>query len=744
MDETEIDKLKLRLEKIDNIGKNNNPKTTINQNSTERKYDNDANQPTVENIKKDESIFGSELFLKSSLVFEPNIRIATPSSYILGPDDELILNVYGYSEMKYNLEVNENGEVYIPNVGPIYVNGLSIQQATSKIKSKLASTIYRAINSGQTKININLGKIKSIRVTVIGEAYKPGTYTVSSLTTLYNLLYLCGGPSDMGSFRTIEIIRGNSLYKKADLYDFLTKGDQKDNIILQEGDVIRIPYYQNRVKITGNIKRPGKYEMKENEKVEQLLLFCGSFNELAYKSAATVTRITSKDKKVIDISEAMFSNFAVQNGDEFFINKLQNIFIDKVTLTGAVYRPGNYEAKSSMTIKSLLENAGGILEEAYMDRINIYRLEKGKSLSIFSINLDSIIQNGLDFVLEKGDSVHVYSSFDFKDNQFVVIEGNVRKPGKNKWRENLTIKELLLEAGGINDYGDSTTIEVSRKKKKNTSNALNFDETETFFINVSQKGKLGEELILEPFDIVNVKVVPGVINQRTVIVLGEVLTPGKYNLQKSGDKISDILKRVGGFKASADSTTIFIRRKRNSTFTVSEREMLFQRLLNIDLDSIASNQQLKNELYNEYELITVDLAAILENNNNFENLFLEDGDILTISKSNNLVKISGEVYYPTITPIQKHKSAKYYIKQAGGFTTSARKMKTLIIYPNGKVKPIRSFLGIKKYPRIFSRAEIFVPQKNKENRNKIGPAEMALLVSALGIISNVILTAVKK
>ena len=729
------------VDRLNNVSvAKNNPSIT----HPERRYDESLSVVVMENADKDQSVFGSELFLKSSLVFEPNIRIATPSSYIVGPDDELVINVYGYSEMRYNLDVNENGEIYVPSVGPIYVSGLTLEQATEKIKSKLASTIYRAISSGQTRVQIKLGKIRSIRVTVIGEVYKPGTYTISSLTTLYNVLYLCGGPSNLGSYRQIEVIRANKLIKKADLYEFLCKGIQKDNILLQEGDLIRIPYYENRVNILGSIKRTGKYEMLSGENVENLLSYCGGFNEMAYKGGIVVTRIAEKEKKILEIKDSAFSKFTIRNGDDYYISNLQNVVLDKISITGSVYRPGNYESSTTTSLKSLLEKSGGLLEVAYTDRVNIFRMEKGRQPSILSVNLDSIMNNQLDISLNKSDSVHVYSIFDFKDNQFVTILGNIRKSGRVQWRENLTVKELLLEAGGINDLGDSSTIEISRRKKKSESNTLNYSETETFTVNVSKTSQLGEEIVLMPLDIVHVKVLPGVINQRMIMVVGEVLTPGKYNLQKSGEKITDIIKRVGGFKATADSASIIIRRRKNSVFTIAERELFFKRLMNLEYDSIASNDQLKNELYGEFETISIDLKKILKDNSKFENLNLEDGDLITVSKNNNLVKVSGEVYYPNIVSLRKNKSAKFYIKQAGGFTSDSRKLKTLIVFPNGKVKSVKSFFGFKLYPKITSRAEIFVPQKNKENKNKISAGEWALLVSAMGIISNVVLTALKK
>lgn len=739
MPANQVEKIKERLTEMPPA---NGSKSTPMQ-IKERRYEADPNQNKMVEADKDITIFGSELFLRSSMVFEPNIRIATPSSYIVGPDDELIVSVYGYSEMKYNLTINENGEIYIPNVGPLFVGGSSIEQAENKITAKLASTIYKAIRSGQTKVQVRLGKIRSIQVTVIGEAYKPGTYTVSSLTTLYNLLYLCGGPGNMGSYRHIEIIRGNQLFKTADLYDFLTKGDQKDNIILREGDLIRVPYYLNRVGISGGVKRTGKYEMIAGEDVTQLLQYCGGFIENAYQGSITLTRLAEKEKKVYDIQSVMMDDFLVALGDDYYVSKIQGDLIDKVCVTGSVYRPGNYQVDSNLTIYSLLLKVGGIREDAYQERANIFRIERGKKLSILSVSLDSILNHGVNLDLKKGDSIHIYGVDDFKDKVYVTIFGNVRKTGNIQWRSMMTVKELLLEAGGINDFGDSTTIEISRRKKKAELGKNSYTETETFLVNVSKTGKNGDDIVINPFDIVNVKIIPGVINQRTVMILGEILTPGKYNLQNSNDRITNIIERSGGFKKTADSTSLIIRRKKNSSFTVQEKELLYQRLLNIDHDSISSSQQLRNELYGDYDLIIVDLSIALKNKNKFDNLILEDGDILTVYKKSNLIKVSGEVYYPAIISLKKNKSAKYYIKQAGGFMTTARKVKTLVIYSTGKVRPVRSFFGIKKYPRINSKAEIFVPQKNKENNNRIGLPELALIVSALGIISNVIINTIK-
>ncbi len=736
--DSEITKLRNRLQLI-NPDKKTIKKIEEKSDTVEHHaYDTLSQKIPLQKFKNDETIFGSELFTSNSLVFEPNLRIPAPAGYILGPDDEIVVSVYGFSEKKYDLRVNESGEIYIPNVGPLYVSGLSIEQAGEKIKSKLAATIYRAINSGQTKVQISLGKIRSIRVTVIGQAKKPGTYTVSSLTTLYNILYLCGGPTSMGSYRDIEIIRGNNVKRTADLYDFLVDGNQKDNVILQEGDVIRIPYYKNRVTLSGNVKREGKFEMLESETFRDLLKYSGGFTDNAYRGAVTVIRITDTEKKIIDVAAPQYNTFKTNGSDEYIVRKLQDEFGNRIFISGSVLRPGPYELVSGITIKSLIEKAGGLTRDAYSKRISIFRYLNNKMPTMVAVDLDSVIQFNRDVNLVKDDSVAVHSIFEFNDKNSVSIEGNVRKPGLVPWRENLSLRDLLLAAGGISESGDSSTIEISRRMRNANVEKANHNESRIFNINLTNNNEHPEDVLLEPYDIIIVKTLPGYITQRTVLVLGEVKSPGRYGLQKSGDKISDILKRVGGFKASADSSSITIRRSIKSNLTVAEREKLFQRILNIDPDSLSQHPRLRDELYKTYDLISIDLATALSNPNNSENLTLEEGDILTIDRNTNLVKISGEVYYPTIIPYKKNKNLKYYIDQAGSFTPYARKSGALVIQPDGKAASVKHFLWFKSYPSVSPRSEIFVPQKLKNNRQRLSVGELALIVSALGILANVI------
>ncbi len=744
---TEITKLRNRLQLIlkskQPLQTDNATTNIIGDTTVQHQYDSANSNIPSRIFINDQTIFGSELFTSNSLVFEPNLRIPAPMGYILGPDDEIVLSIYGYSEKQYNLRVNERGEIYIPNVGPILVSGLSIEQAGEKIKSKLASTIYSAIRTGQTKVQISLGKIRSIRVTVIGQAVKPGTFTVSSLTTLYNILYLCGGPTPMGSYRDIEVIRGNEIKRTADLYDFLVEGNQKDNILLQEGDVIRIPYYKNRVTLSGNVKRVGKFEMLDSETFNDLLKYSGGFTDNAYRGAVSIIRITDTEKKIIDLSSSAYNSFKINGSDEYVVGKLQEEFGNRIVVSGSVLRPGPYELEPGITVKGLIEKAGGLSVDAYTKRASIFRIFENKLPTILSIDLDSVLKYNHDVILKKDDSLFVHSIFDFNDKNYISVEGNVRKPGMVQWRENMTLHDLLLSVGGFTESGDSSNIEIARRIKDANITKANHSESELFNIDLTSQAEAQKSFYLQPFDMVIIKTLPGYSQQRSVLVLGEVRSPGRYGLEKSGDRISDVIERTGGFKASADSTSITIRRNIKSNLTIQEKEQLFQRVLNIDPDSLAQNQRLKEEIYKTYDLISVDLATALSDPKSTENLALEEGDVLTVNRTTNLVKISGEVYFPTIVPYKANKSLKYYVEQAGNFTAFARKTGALVIHPDGKAASVTHFLWFKSYPSVTPRSEIYVPQKEKNNRARLGTGELALIVSALGILANVIINLTK-
>lgn len=739
--QSEIMKLRERFLKLGINTKDQLPKDKSlikPQNNEPRAYDKENFEVPVQKVKSDMTIFGSELFDKNSLVFEPNLRIPTPSGYILGPDDELIINVFGFSEKTYNVVVNEEGNIYIPQAGPLFVNGLSIEQASAKIKSKLASTIYKAIKSGQTRVQISLGKIRSIRVTVIGESKKPGTYTVSSLTTLFNLLYLCGGPSDLGSYRKIELVRGNEVKRTIDLYGFLLKGDQKDNVLLQEGDVIRIPYYTARVTLNGYVKHKGKYELVEGESLDKLLQYCGGFSDNAYKSNVTVYQLGETERKIKDVSKSEYGTYKPMSSDSIVVGKILDRYENLLTIKGAVMRPGEFELTNNLSLKELIEKAGGVKEDVYSKRGSISRKNPDNTPSQVSFDIDSVLKGTVNIPLQKNDSITVYSIFDLSVKTDVSIDGLVKRPGTYKWAENISLKDVILSAGGLSEGADTKNIEISRRIENIKLTQLNHIQTE--IINVDLSDSINpQDVLLKPFDVINVRQQAGYTNQRTVTVEGMVINPGKYTLKMSGDRISDIIKRVGGFTANADTTAIVIRRLVKKTQSFEDRKKVFSKLLNIDQDSINASERISEEINKDYDKISIDLVKALHEPKESENMLLEDGDILTVERNSNLVKVSGEVYFPTIIPFKSGANLKYYIQKSGSYTQVARKRGALVIYPDGKAKKVKHFLFFNSYPTVVSRSEIFVPPKSEKNKSRISLGEWSVVVSSLAIIANVII-----
>ncbi|MES2773462.1 MAG: SLBB domain-containing protein [Bacteroidota bacterium] len=742
----EIDKLRMRLSSI-NLD-STTPSGPLREKIVKtpaRRVNMDAAGVPMESFVKDSLIFGSELFSANSLVFEPNLRIATPSNYILGPDDELIIHVFGFSEQTYNLTVNPEGNIYIPNVGPLYVNGLSIDEALGKIKAKLGGTIYKAIGSGQTKVSLDLGKIRTIRVSVIGEARKPGTYLVSSLTTLFNLLYLCGGPTEMGTYRNIQLIRDGHVKRTLDIYDFLTKGDMKDNVRLEELDVIRIPYYVTRVTLSGEVKRQGKFELKPGETLNQLLAFAGGFTDQAYKASVNITQLTEKEKKIADIPAASFTSYQPQSSDIITIGKILDRFANRVNINGAIFRPGDYEMTEGMTLRELIVKAGGLREDAYLQRGIISRVNEDMSPASLSFNVSEVIK-GIDILpLKKEDFITIGSIADMKDKYTVSIEGQVHNPGEFAWKENFTVKDLIFLAGGFSESANLANVEISRRIKDATVGSVQFKQADVTIIDLKNglSGK-DKDMTLQPYDIVSVRSLPGYVQQRSVYVAGEVMNMGKYVLENNNEKLTDLLRRFGGFKSGADSGNITLKRVIRSGLSSEERRDLFQRLMSISEDSLNNNTALRDAIYKNYDIISINLQDAVKNPASTSNLLLEDGDYISVSRSSSLVRVAGAVYYPTLIPHHNGSSMKYYLEQAGGLTENARKNSAMVIHPDGQVATVSKFLFFKSYPTVMPRSEIFVPTKNRNNRNRLSTGEWVAISSVFATLGTLLITAFKK
>ena len=552
------------------------------------------------------------------------------------------------------------------------------------------------------------------------------------------MLYLCGGPTNMGSYRKIEVIRGNEVKRVADLYAFLSKGNQKDNILLQEGDLVRIPYYANRIEIDGNVKRKGKYEVVEGETFAQMLQYCGGFSDEAFKAAVTIYQLTESQQRILDLPQEKYNSYQPLSSDRIFVGKILKDFENKLNIRGAVRRPGEYELSEGITLKELIQKAGGATQDVFAKRGSISRLSENKMPMHLSFNLDSVLSGLTKVELKKNDSVTIYSIFDLTNEKTVYIDGNIKTPGKYLWAENLTLKDVIITAGGLTESGDFDNIEIARRVQNVDINKSNHVQTEIIKIDMADFNS-AKDLSLMPFDVINIRQQPGFTYKRTVFVEGMVKKPGRYTLQMSNERLSDIIDRCEGFRANADSSALVIRRLSKKVEKFEDRQKIFTKLLNIKSDSLNQSESIRNEIYKDYDKISIDLNKALKNRDQSENMILEDGDVISIERNTNLVKISGEVYFPTIVPFKNGANLRYYIRKSGSFTQVARKNGTLVIYPDGKAKKVKHFLFIRNYPKVVSRSEIFVPQKTSINRNKVSVSEWAVILSSLGIIANVIL-----
>jgi protein involved in polysaccharide export with SLBB domain len=748
----QIAKLRARLQNILIGGQSNTSSTQNNNVSQLRQSVTDSSYSArqlinddsllMQNEKPMPQIFGSELFSSSSLSFQPNLRIPTPVNYSLGADDELNIDVFGFSEQHYQLTVTTEGNIIIPNVGPIFVSGLTVAQAALKIKAKLAATIYKAINTGNTDVQVSLGNIKSIQVTIIGEAKKPGTYTVSSLSTVFNALYLCGGPDENGSYRSIELIRNNVVIKKIDLYDFLLRGNQINNVGLMDGDVIHIPYYALRATLDGEIKHPAIYELLPETNLQQLLDYAGSFTDSAYKASVKITSLTDKERKVEDVASADFATYHPQSSDLIEVGKILDRYTNRVTINGAVMRPGDFELTQGLTLKQLIEKADGLREDAFTQRGTITRQKEDLTPELISFNLVEVLNNPQsDIVLKKEDVIQVSSVYDLRDTAIVTIQGEVRMPKVYYFQEGMTLKDLIFEAGGFTEAATAKKIEIASRIKEGDPMANSSKIAEILEVNTEKDLDLNDKQYrLHSSDVIIVRNNPGYFIQKTVTVRGEVLYPGAYVIKSNDEKISSIVNRSGGFKSTANPSAASLLRVNLITEETKIKSENIEKLANFRSDTSfqANSDSLKKEAAKPYDLIGINLNEIMQDSAITNNLILEDGDILFIPKKNQAVKVRGEVLYPSQFAFQIDKNMKYYIDQAGGFASDALRRKAFVLGANGSARKVKKFLFFKKYPKILSGDEVYVPRVPDRGNKGLTTGEIIGMSTALASLASII------
>lgn len=621
-------------------------------------------------------VFGSELFSNEGLNFEPNVTIATPKNYVIGVGDELIVDIYGLSESTKKLRVNTEGFIRFPNLGPIKVNGLTIEEAQVKIKSK-AAKIYTTIASGNTNVIVSLGQLRSIRVTLVGEVVKPGNYTVSSLSTIMNALYVSGGPNNIGSFRKIELVRSGKTIVVFDLYDFLLKGDLSKNKILQDEDVIRVGSYESRVAVMGASKKQALFDLKKGETANDILNYAGGFSDIGYKEIVRVKRNGNKGKELISVKASQLNQFNLQSGDTLVVDLLATNYVNRVSVNGAVYHPGEYGLNQFSSLKELL-NTVQVKENAFLDRAILRRFNTDLTPSFINFNLQNVLAGKEDMTLHKEDSVFVYAKEAIREKYTVTINGEVNTPSTYDYADNMHVQDLILMSGGFTDGASLQRIEVARRLRQSNEGKDTSAYSIIKVIDLSNANTAELNFVLAPFDVVSIRKSPIYKTQITVDIQGEVLFPGKYTLSGNTERLSDIILRAGGLKQTAYRIGSILLRK-------------------------SSN--------NNYKPVGIRLNEALIKPGTIDDIILEQGDSVYIPKLIQTIQTTGAINVPRQVAYVPGMRFLSVIRRSGWFLPNANRRHAYVIRANGEIKTTKRFLAFHFYPRVEPGSEIVVPAK---------------------------------
>ncbi len=779
MSPTEFAKLKDRVNGISGIVM----AKSIKKNTSASTSSNNLNSKDTANISLNPllntAVYGSELFSPSNTGNSVNKFLATPLNYEIGPNDVLKLVIYGVQEYSADLTVSKEGKIYIDNVGNIKIGGLTIEAAKSRIKQQMSATAYSSLSRGESKIDLTLGDIRTIHVNVIG-AFKSGSMNVSSLSNVISVLSEAGGPNTIGSYREIEVIRDNKLFKKVDLYKFMQFGDQSQNIGLKDNDIIRVPAYKQRVEIKGEVKRPGIFEVIGTESFSQILQYAGGFTDNAYSAWVKIIQKNDKEKSVKDVASADFTKYMPKGGDQITVSKIINRFQNRVTLSGAVYRPDVYELTPGMKVADLINKADGLREDAFIGRAQLIRTKPNLLKEMISINLvNALKKNSADNIeLQREDEIYVNSILELRDSLSVELLGEVRSSGTFNYIDSMTVKDLILMAGGFT-YAANKNIEVARLVKYGDR----VENTEvTQILKTEINGDLSfnpgqENFVLQPLDVVTITKKVGYTLPEVVTISGQVQSAGKYTLSSRVERVSDIVKRAGGLIGEAYGEGAFIKRRRfdidslKSDETKTSIELAYTRKFkakqeadrasilttanaanissaaDINLNPESKTIKLKDtlnallkELDEDYYQIAIDINYIMKNPGSELDLVLRGKDEIVIPKMDNRVKISGGVLRPTNIVYRDGLTIGECISAAGGISEYAKRARAYVVYANGKSNRTKTFGLFRINPRIKPGAEVVLPETDAKKEKAITTViqfttVLAQVVSALATIS---------
>lgn len=672
----------------------------------------DAALDSLENLEPEvKDVFGRNIFANKNLTFAPNLNIPTPADYKLGAGDEVIIDIWGSNQTTIRQTISPDGFINIPDVGLVSLSGMTVKEADSYLRRKMGASYPVDGENADADIKLTLGNIRTIQVNVLGEVVNPGTYALSSLSSMFNALYAAGGIGDVGSLREISLVRNNKKIATVDIYDFILNGNAAGDIRLQDGDVITVPTYRNLVDVAGKVKRPMCYEMKDGENVGTVVDYAGGFTGDAYKSNIRLIRRNGVEYQLYTVDSEDFDAFMLMDGDSLTVEPMIDRYENRVDVQGAVYRPGAYQLSDNIrTVSQLLKKAEGLKGDAFTNRALLYREREDLTREVLSLDLKAILSGTAEEVLlQKNDSLHVSSIHDIKDIGTVTVEGEVTAPGTFAFIENMTIEDLIIQAGGLLESASTVKIDVSRRIKNQTSleqpDSIGQIYTLTFKDGYAVEGQ--KDFVLQSYDHVVVRRSPGYFAQTTVTVSGEVIFPGTYVMTHKTERISDLVKKAGGVSSWAYIKGARLQRKMNEDEkrrVESALDFLDSAKDSIDVDKINAN----NSYY-----VGIDLTKALGNPGSDADLVLREGDELIVPEYVNTVKISGNVMYPNTVTYDPSFRVKDYVEMAGGYGYHSKKSKAYVIYMNGTVKRARRFsTGV-----IEPGCEVVIPQKRQKDSN---------------------------
>lgn len=670
-------------------------------------------------------VFGRDIFNQRALSFEPNMNIATPQTYVLGPGDQVVIDVYGASQNTHQLTISPEGTVTVPGYGPIYVSGMTVAAANGKIRSTLGSRY------ASSKVKLSVGQTRTIMINVMGEVRTPGTYTLSAFSTVFHALYRAGGINDIGTLRNVKVYRNGKLITVVDIYEYILNGRLAGNVRLQDGDVVQVGPYDCLVGVTGNVKRPMFYEMRKNESVATLLKYAGGFTGDAYKKAVRLVRQTGERYSVFNVDEFDMSSFKVDDGDAVTVDGMLNRYENMVEVKGAIFRPGQYRLGGEVTsVRGLIERAEGVTEDAFTAHAVLHRMKADRSLEVVSVDVQGILAGTVpDIPLKNEDVLFIPTQAELRSERTYTITGEVMSPGTYEYADNTSVEDLIMQAGGLTDAASTAKVDVSRRIRdpKATTTTREIAQTFSFALKDGFVVDGNKGFVLQPYDVVHVRRSPGYVTPQNVTIKGEVNFPGVQTMNMKNMRLSDVLAMAGGVTENAYMRGARLVRVKTQEEKERTKDVLTALKRNLsERDSVAMENL---DLENTY-VVGIELDKAMADKGGEYDIILREGDVITVPEYNATVKVSGDVMFPNTVSFVGDKGYKWYVNKAGGFGLCAKKHKTFVVYTNGTVAQVGH--GAKIEPGC----EIVVPSKRK--REGLNFAQMLSAGTSLASLAAVV------